>query len=219
MSELGKNPIVPGLLDPIDEDPIISPGEIVGGDSIVIRSSLAVYDDVVDIEFADDENEYIIGLVQGLSITANRAIRSVYQIGEVDPLLISSTGQKALNMSSIITEETNLIKALYKCTMNNRDALLGAGKISNEQLAILDQYVNLNMPEGLIRDITRIPFGLMLYFMTGDGDILEVVHLGHCILSSDDNAVEAGTRGIGESNSILWQKTTIINEPGEENAG
>lgn len=210
MLELGKDPIVPGLLDPIDEDPIISPGEIVGGDSILIASSLAVYNDLVDVELVDESGEYTLGLVQGLSINASRMIRTIYQVGQVDPLLISSVGQKGLSLSSIIAEDNNIIKALYKCTINNRDVLRAAGRITDNQLAVLEQYSRIEIPEGIIRDLMRIPFGLILYFMSGDGDLLQTVHLGHCMIGTDDNAVEAGTRGIGENSSIVWQKTTYI---------
>jgi len=206
----------PGLLDPVDEDDIISPGEIVGGDSILLFSSYAVWDDVAEVPPASPDEEYLVGLVQGLSINSSRMIRSVHQIGETDPVLISSVGQKSLNIANIISEATNLAKALYGAMMDNRDALYAADLISLRQRDTLAKYVDLEIPEGLPRDLMRIPFGLKLVFNSGEGDELQTVHLGHCLLATDSNAVEAGTRGIGGANAVMWQKTTYINDTDED---
>ena len=194
----------PGLLKPVDGDEILSPGEIVGGDSIVIISSLPVYENYEEVDVL---NNNVIGLVQGISISSSRMIRSIYEIGKVNPVLISSIGQKSLNMSAIVTEDNNLVKALYKCMIFNRAKLKDAGIISDVQEAILSKYDKLEIPEGLMKDLMRIPFGLMLQFYSGDGDLIEEVHLGHCMISSNDNSIEAGTRGIGESDGISWQTT------------
>lgn len=210
--DTGKTSPVPGLLDPIDEQEIISPGEIVGGDSITLLSSLAVKDHIVELSgngvggVALD----IIGLVQGISIASSRAMRQIYQVGQTDPIIISSVGPKTLNMSSIISEETNLIRALYSQMIEKAQALQAREFITEAQYEILKKYNNLEIPEGLPRDLMRIPFGLILMFMSGDGELIEAIHLGHCLLASDSNTVEAGTRGVNEANAIMWQKTSYV---------
>ncbi len=190
----------PGLLDPIDGNSIISPGEIIGGDSVVIASAPPTYG------FSGGTSAIPIGLVQGLNITASRTLRSIYQIGSNDPVIVSSVGDKSMNIASIITEERNTIKALYRWMIENRDNVdLG---LSQTQINALGAAAAVEIYEGLVRDLVRIPFGLFLYFNSGDGDIIQAVHLGHCMLGSDSGGVEAGTRGVSEANMIMWQKTS-----------
>ncbi len=192
----------PGLIDPIDGNSIISPGEIIGGDSVVISSAPPKYD------ITEGEQAVRIGLVQGLNITASRMLRSIYQIGSNDPVIVSSVGDKSMNIASIITEERNTIKALYRWMIENRElADLGLSQTQKAALAAADA---VEIHEGLVHDLVRIPFGLYLYFLSGDGDTIQVVHLGHCMLGSDSGGVEAGTRGVSEANMIMWQKTTYI---------
>ena len=200
----------PGLLDPLDNNAIISPGEIVGGDTILLISSLASYDSMVDYSGSWNEDSYFIGLVQGISINSSRMVRAIHQVGTDSPMLISSVGQKSMNTASVLSEDDNLINALYKCTIDNRQQLLADGVINEKQKAVLDKYARIKMTEGLPKDLMRIPFGLKLMFMSGAGDLIASFHLGHCMLTGDNNTVEAGTRGIGESNGIMWQKTTTI---------
>lgn len=209
MLATSEKELVPGLLDPVDGQTIISPGEIAGGDSIVLFSSLAVWDHVPDIEDSGDKD---IGLVQGLSFGSSRAMRQIYQVGQVDPVLISSVGQKTLSMSSIISEETNLLRALYRAMVMGADAMAQLGYITPGQEFVLNKYKQMEIPEGLPRDLMRIPFGLILMILSGEGDLLEAIHLGHCLVASDSTSVEAGTRGVGGANTIMWQKTTYITD-------
>ncbi len=195
----------PGLIDPIDGNSIISPGEIIGGDSVVLLSTMPVY---AQTTTAKDGLAIPIGLVQGLNITASRMLRSIYQIGSNDPVIVSSVGDKSMNIASIITEERNTIKALYRWMIENRDNVdLG---LSQTQIDALEKADGTEITEGLARELVRIPFGLNLIFQSGDGDVIQTIHLGHCMLGSDSGGVEAGTRGVSEVNMIMWQKTTYI---------
>ena len=192
----------PGLIDPIDGNSIISPGEIIGGDSVVIASAPPWY------PFIEGTPAIPIGLVQGLNITASRMLRSIYQIGSNDPVIVSSVGDKSMNIASIITEERNTIKALYRWMIENRNN--AELDLSLAQKNALEAAAGVEIYEGLVRGLVRIPFGLFLYFNSGDGDLIQTIHLGHCMLGSDSGGVEAGTRGVSEANMIMWQKTTYI---------
>lgn len=191
----------PGLLDPVDTKPLISPGDLCGGDSTMMYAGPSVYANAAGVE-----DLYYIGLAQGLSIQSNRMVRSVYEIGSVQPMLVTAKGQKTMSLSAIISEETNLIAALYKHIITNPNS----SGLSEAQIGIVQEYANAPIIEGLARDLLRIPFGLALAIYSGSEDPIQMIYLENCMLSMDNSTIDAGGRGIPEGTSISWQKTKYI---------
>lgn len=193
----------PGLLNPLDEDAVVSPGEITGGDSIIIKAcphKKDAYDTLnVDGEF--------VGLVQGISFQSGRSVRAIYEVGKPRPFLVSSKGGKQLSISAIISEDANVITSMYKYMIKNRDGLYGGGWITERTKGVLAKYIQSNVVEGMATDLLKIPFGLEISFFSGSGDILQTVYLEDCMMASNASSVSAGTRGIGEETSIPWQKS------------
>lgn len=190
----------PGLLEPVDADLIITPSELCGGDTTMLSSGPPTY-----INMTGNSASYI-GLAQGLSIQSSRMVRSIYEIGTIKPMLVTAKGQKTLSLSAIISEETNLIAALYKYIITNPTT----SGLSAAQETIVNTYQNKPIIEGLARDLLRIPFGLQLEICSGAGDIIQKMFLENCMLSMDNSTIDAGGRGIPEGSSISWQLTQYI---------
>lgn len=196
----------PGLLNPVDEKALISPGQLCGGDTTLLYAGPPLKEDFIE------STDVLIGLIQGLSIQSQRNIRSVYEIGTVSPMLATSKGGKTLSMNSIITEDSSLLSAIYKYLIKNRATLEGKKSITPTQSGILSAYADKPYIEGLARDLFRIPFGLSLTIMSGDMEPIQKIYLENCMISTSNSSIDAGGRGIPEGSSISWQKT-IYTQP------
>lgn len=202
----------PGLLNPLDEDAVVSPGEITGGDNIIINAC-PHKKDAYDALNLDGE---FVGLVQGISFQSGRSVRAIYEVGKPRPFLTSSKGGKQLSISAIISEDANVITSMYKYMIKNREALYSEGWITESTKGVLAKYASSNMVEGMATDLLRIPFGLEITFLSGSGDVLQTVYLEDCMMASNASSVSAGTRGIGEETSVPWQKSIYYNTGSEE---
>lgn len=203
--------VSPGLLNPLDEDAVVSPGEITGGDSIIIKAGPHKKDAYDELKL----DGVFVGLVQGISFQSGRSVRAIYEVGKSRPFLISSKGGKQLSISAIISEDANVITSMYKYMINNREELHAHGWITENTKVVLGQYARSNIVEGMATDLLKIPFGLEISFLSGSGDVLQTVYLEDCMMASNASSVSAGTRGIGEETSIPWQKS-IYYGSGEE---
>ena len=175
------------------------PQNMLDGTNILVLVGPPLYTDVTD---TGSQPLQPIGLIQGLEISTGRPQRQAGEIGSKAKYLLSSRGGRQMGIGRIMTDEANVLKALYRWHILKHQippTLLPGGIV----------WTDLDHP------LFKNPIGVQLTLrrIEADGTVLihESVYLNNVTVSSIGAQVAEGERGMMENVAVTWTHTDNIN--------
>jgi len=130
----------------------------------------------------------LIGMAQSISVNTSKRIDQIPEMGTNEKYLVVDRGNKSMSISRILTEDMNLLKALYSKSSDSTG-------------------INGLMWKDLDNEVFKTPIALKMVIKNNDGTVPTEIGLGGVLISGISEDSKEGAKGVVESVSLTWAKT------------
>jgi len=159
-----------------------------------------------------------IGLVETASISMNKQVSRIFEIGSKISYLIPGKVMGGINMSRVFFDGPSMLKALYygEVTQDSNGAAVTDGKTvnfasDNKTGSITTSPIGSgNVGMNLQSSFFDHPMGLTFIFQDQQGDMVGEIYFEGCYITSYGMGISASANVLTESVSVQFQKVTPI---------